>query len=127
MRRRIFSALAAAFLALGCSAALAQASSFPAKPARWIVPYPAGGGSDYMARSVSQAMQADTPQPITVDNRPGGNGSIAVADLMRAPRDGHTFINVDNGVMVFNPALYKALLLNHNQNWAIFGVDHTEN
>lgn len=109
MKRRVFSALAAAALALGSSAALAQACSFPTKPARWIVPYPAGGGSDYMARSVSQAMQADTPQPITVDNRPGGNGAIAVAELMRAPRDGHTFINVDNGVMVFNPALYKSL------------------
>ena len=46
MKRRVFSALAAAALALGSSAALAQAQSFPNKPARWLVPYPAGGGSD---------------------------------------------------------------------------------
>lgn len=108
MKRRVFFAGAVAAFAFG-SVIHADAQAFPIKPARWIVPYPAGGGSDYMARSVAIALQPTISQPITIENRTGGNGAIAVAELLRSPREGHTFINVDNGVMVFNPALYKSL------------------
>lgn len=86
-----------------------MAQSFPSKPIRWIVPYPAGGGSDFMARTVAQALSTELGQPVMVDNKPGGNGAVAVADIVRAPKDGHTLINVDNGILVFNPVLYKSL------------------
>jgi len=89
--------------------AMAQTGSFPSKPLRWVVPYPAGGGSDFMARVVAQPMAPDVKQSVLVDNKPGGNGAIAVADVLRAPADGYTLINVDNGILVFNPALYKNL------------------
>lgn len=82
---------------------------FPSKALRWIVPYPAGGGSDFMARVVGQPMSTAVGQSVMVDNKPGGNGAIAVADLLRSPVDGHTLINVDNGTLVFNPVLYRKL------------------
>ena len=95
--------------ALGLSPSLFAAVPFPNKPLRWIIPYPAGGGSDFMARVVGQPMSAAVKQGVVVDNKPGGNGSIAVADLLRSPADGHTLLNVDNGTLVFNPVLYNKL------------------
>ena len=91
------------------SPALFAQTPFPNKPLRWIVPYPAGGGSDFMARVVGLPMSQAVNQTVVVDNKPGGNGAIAVADLLRSPADGHTLINVDNGTLVFNPVLYKKL------------------
>ena len=79
------------------------------KSVRWVVPYPAGGGSDFMARTVAQGLQTSAGAGVVVDNKPGGNGAVAVADIKRASRENITWINVDNGVMVFNPALYSRL------------------
>lgn len=87
----------------------AHAADFPAKPLRWVVPYPAGGGSDFMARAVAQPLGLDLQQSVVIENKPGGNGAVAVADLLRAAPDGHTLLNVDNGTLVFNAALYKNL------------------
>ena len=88
--------------------ALAQ-SAFPNKSIRWVVPYPAGGGSDFMARTVAAQMGADLGQNILVDNKPGGNGAIAVQDILRGGADGYSVMNADNGHLVFNPVLYKNL------------------
>lgn len=92
-------------------AAVAQPSG---KSVRWLVPFPAGGGSDFIARSVASGVQV-AGEPIIIDNKPGGNGAVAIADLKRSPKDGHTWINVDNGIMVFNPFLYKRLGYNPNE------------
>ena len=102
----------------GFSPALFAAAPFPTKQLRWIVPYPAGGGSDFMARVVGLPMSQAINQSVVVDNKPGGNGAIAVADLLRNPADGHTLINVDNGTLVFNPALYKSLTYNPTRDFA---------
>lgn len=87
----------------------AMAQSYPAKPIRWLVPYAAGGGSDFLARTVGQALSTQTGQPVVVDNKPGGNTAIAAAETARLPADGYTVLSADNGTMVFNPALYKSL------------------
>lgn len=87
----------------------ASAQAFPSKPIRWVIPYPAGGGSDFMARAVAHVLPTELGQPVLVDNKPGGNGVVAVSDILRSPKDGHTLLNVDNGVLVFNPILYKSL------------------
>ncbi|WP_423458097.1 Bug family tripartite tricarboxylate transporter substrate binding protein [Ottowia sp. VDI28] len=88
--------------------ALAQ-SAYPTKPIRWVVPYPAGGGSDFMARTAAAQMTIELGQNILVDNKPGGNGAIAVQDILRGGPDGYAVMNADNGHMVFNPVLYKSL------------------
>lgn len=103
-------ALAAPLLALQAGPAGAQA--FPSKPVRWIVPYPAGGGSDFLARTIGQTMAAQTGQQVLIDNKPGGNTAIGASETARSPADGYTVLSADNGTMVFNPALYKSLTYN---------------
>jgi tripartite-type tricarboxylate transporter receptor subunit TctC len=91
------------------AAAGVSAQTFPAKPIRWLVPYAAGGGSDFLARTVAQTLSTQVGQPVLVDNKPGGNTALAAAETVRAPADGYTVLSADNGTLVFNPALYKSL------------------
>lgn len=112
MQKRLFTAsvLATSLLwATGApSVALAQ-EQFPARSVRWIVPYAAGGGSDFLARTIGQAWGGQVHQPIVVDNRPGGNTAIGASETARAPADGYTVLSADNGTLIFNPVLYKSL------------------
>ena len=50
---------------------LAQAQAYPSKPVRWVVPYPAGGGSDFLARTIGQTLSTQTGQPVLIENKPG--------------------------------------------------------
>ncbi|OZI49539.1 Bug family tripartite tricarboxylate transporter substrate binding protein [Bordetella genomosp. 4] len=101
--------------ALACSlltmtaAAPALADDYPSKPIRWIVPYAAGGGSDFLARTISQGLSPRLGQTIVVDNKPGGNTAIGASETARAAPDGYTMLSADNGTLVFNPALYAKL------------------
>lgn len=88
------------------------ADAYPSKPIRWIVPYPAGGGSDFLARTIGQGLSAKVGQPVVVDNKPGGNTAIGASETARAAADGYTVLSADNGTLVFNPALYKTLSYN---------------
>ena len=111
MHRRI----AACLLALPILAATfstAQAQTYPAKNVRWVVPYPAGGGSDFLARVIGQQLATQTGQTFIVDNKPGGNTAIGAVDVAHSPADGYTILSADNGTMVFNTALYSKLSYN---------------
>ena len=107
MKSLISAALLALPLALGASAASAQA--YPSKPIRWLVPYPAGGGADFLARTIGQQLSTQIGQPVVIENKPGGNTAIAASDVARAPADGYTMLSADNGTMTFNTALYSKL------------------
>ncbi|CAN7520590.1 tripartite tricarboxylate transporter substrate binding protein [Variovorax paradoxus] len=107
MKNRLVRCLAV--LSLAAVATSAGAQTFPAKPIRWLVPYAAGGGSDFLARTVAQTLSTQVGQPVLVDNKPGGNTALAAAETARAPADGYTVLSADNGTLVFNPALYKSL------------------
>nr|WP_253281313.1 tripartite tricarboxylate transporter substrate binding protein [Cupriavidus sp. HPC(L)] len=96
----------------------AAAHSFPSKPIRWIVPYAAGGGSDFLARTIGQQLSTHIGQPIVVENKPGANTAIAAAETARSPHDGYTVMSADNGTLVFNPALYKTLSYNPTRDLA---------
>lgn len=82
---------------------------FPGKSVRWIVPYPAGGGSDFLARTIGQMWSQQVHQSVVVDNKPGGNTAIGASETARAPADGYTVLSADNGTLTFNTALYKKL------------------
>ena len=84
-------------------------AAYPEKPVRWIVPYAAGGGSDFLARTISNALTGIMGQSVVVENKPGGNTAIAAADTARAQPDGYTVLSADNGTLVFNSALYSQL------------------
>lgn len=111
MNRRHAIRLAAA-LAVVAASTLAQAQSFPSKSIRWVVPYPAGGGSDFLARTIGQQLATQVGQSVVIDNKPGGNTAIAASEVARSAADGYTILSADNGTMVFNTALYAKLSYN---------------
>jgi tripartite-type tricarboxylate transporter receptor subunit TctC len=82
---------------------------YPVKPIRWIVAYPAGGGSDFLARNVAAAMAQTLHQPVVVENKPGAGGIIGTDVLAKSAPDGYTIATGDNGALIFNPSLYKKL------------------
>ncbi|GIZ53322.1 Bug family tripartite tricarboxylate transporter substrate binding protein [Noviherbaspirillum aridicola] len=112
--------IAACMLALPVLAASApaMAQSYPSRPIRWLVPYPPGGGSDFLARTVGQQLSEQVKQPVIIENKAGGNTAIAAAETARSPGDGYTILNADNGTMVFNTALYSKLVYNAEKDLA---------
>lgn len=86
------SSLFAASLVFGLYACPATAQTYPAKPVRMMVPFPAGGGSDTMGRIVGNKLSERLGQQIVVENRPGAAGSIGADIVARAPADGYTLL-----------------------------------
>ncbi len=83
-----------------------SAQTYPSSPIRIIVAYAAGGGTDSIARAIAHGLSVRLGQPITIDNKPGGGGSIGTAAGAAANADGYTFVLGSNGTMVLNPLLY---------------------
>jgi tripartite-type tricarboxylate transporter receptor subunit TctC len=81
-------------------------SDYPNRPIHVIVPYPAGGIVDIVARDVTEQVGRDTNQPIIVEARPGANANIGIADAARSAPDGYTWLVTGPAVLV-NPSLYK--------------------
>jgi tripartite-type tricarboxylate transporter receptor subunit TctC len=111
-----------AFAATTLAPQLAQAQAFPAKPVRWVVGYPAGGGTDFLARTAGAQLSQQLGQPVLVDNRPGAGAIIASENVARSPADGYTVFSADNGVLVYNPALYKKLPYDAEKDFAMIGM-----
>ena len=101
--------LALAALLPMLASAQTPASSWPSKPIKWIVAYPAGGGSDFLARQLAPALGRQLGQTLIIDNRPGAAGSIGTDMAAKSAADGYTLLTGDNGAMVFNSAMYKKL------------------
>jgi tripartite-type tricarboxylate transporter receptor subunit TctC len=117
----IATTLVAATLGL-TSHSFAQAPSYPTKPVRWVVGYPAGGGTDFLARTTGAQLSQLLGQPVVVDNRPGAGAIIASENVARSPGDGYTVFSADNGVLVYNPALYKKLPYDAEKDFALLGM-----
>ena len=79
-------------VAMGFVSAQAIAQSFPSKPLRMVVPYPPGGGTDVISRSLAQKMAEDLKQPVLTDNRGGGGQIIGSEIVAKATPDGHTIL-----------------------------------
>src|SRR5712671_4452232 len=89
------------------TASLAQ--TYPSKPVRIIVPYPAGGTSDILARTIGQRLSESFGQPVIVENKPGANGNVGADLVAKAPADGYTLLLADIGALVISPSVYPAL------------------
>jgi tripartite-type tricarboxylate transporter receptor subunit TctC len=100
----------AAALGLVCFAlAPSVAQNWPAKPIRMIVPFPAGGGTDFVARLVADRLSQRLNQPIYVENRGGANGAVGLQALKQSDPDGYTLAATSDTPMTVNPWLYKDL------------------
>jgi tripartite-type tricarboxylate transporter receptor subunit TctC len=104
---QIVRAAIAAFAALFACAGDAQV--YPAKPIRLIVPYPAGGGTDFFARTVGAQLSSQLGQQIVVENRPGAATIIGAEAVAKSPADGYTLLLGDTATFAVNPTLYKKL------------------
>jgi tripartite-type tricarboxylate transporter receptor subunit TctC len=107
MRRRKFLASGGA-LAAASIGTPAIAQQFPSRPVRVIVPYPAGGIVDSVARAVTDKLSQDWGQPVIVDARPGANSNIGTEAVARAPADGYTWL-ITGPAFMANPTLYGNL------------------
>jgi tripartite-type tricarboxylate transporter receptor subunit TctC len=106
MRRH---ALSAALLALAsvCAASPAAAQGdFPSRPLTFVVPYPPGGAADVFARQLAGELGKRLGQPVVVDNRPGANGNLGSASVVKGPADGYTLLLGTASTVAINPHLY---------------------
>ena len=101
---------------------MAQAPAFPRKPVKWIVGYPAGGGSDYLARAIAAQMSEQMGQQVFIENRAGAGAIIGAEAAANSPGDGYTVFTADNGVLIYNPALYKKLPYDPTRDFAAIGL-----
>ena len=97
----------AAAAALMLAAPALQAQAWPSKPIKIVVPFPAGGTSDVLARLFGQKMSETWGQPVVVDNKPGSSGNLGADLVAKSAPDGYTFALMDVGNLVISPALYK--------------------
>ncbi|MCX8003752.1 MAG: tripartite tricarboxylate transporter substrate binding protein [Burkholderiaceae bacterium] len=113
MRRQVLKQLAgAAALLLGTTlaASVATAQDFPKKqPIKLVVPYPAGGGTDVLARITAEYLQRRLGQTVIVENKAGGTGTIGAAYVANAPADGYTLLFAPASDFTVNPVVRKSL------------------
>ncbi|MBI2296612.1 MAG: tripartite tricarboxylate transporter substrate binding protein [Betaproteobacteria bacterium] len=93
----------------GAVVPVARAAEYPLRPIRVIVPFPAGGNADLLARIMAQKMSEAWKQTVVVDNRAGAAGIIGAEAVARAAPDGHTLLMGTTGTLTTNPAVYSKL------------------
>ncbi len=108
-RARFLQTLWAAALGSCLAAPSWAADAWPSKPIRLVVPYPPGGSSDIIARSIGQLISQELKQPVIIDNKPGANGNLGAELVARAQPDGYTWLLCDLGALAISPSIYTKL------------------
>ena len=108
-RARFLQTLWAAALGSCLAAPSWAADAWPNKPIRLVVPYPPGGSSDIIARSIGQLISQELKQPVIIDNKPGANGNLGAELVARAQPDGYTWLLCDLGALAISPSIYTKL------------------
>ena len=91
------------------SAANAQTPNWPAKPIRIVVPFPAGGGVDFLARTMQNRLAEGFGQPVVVENRAGAGGIVGAESVAKSPPDGYTLLMGNSATHAINPAIHAKL------------------
>ena len=119
---RALQALSITVLAIGAASASA---TYPAKPIRLVVPFPAGGGADFMARTLAQKLSGQLGQPVVLDHRGGAGGTIAAEAVAGAAPDGYTLLFGTMGTQAINPHLYARLRYDPLKDFAPVSLTHS--
>lgn len=105
---------------------VALAQTYPVKPVRLVVPFPAGSATDLAARVMGQQLGSALGQSFVVDNKPGAGGSIAAMEVIRAAPDGYTLLFSSNSAISSNVALLKKIPYDPNKDFsAVTGIGET--
>jgi tripartite-type tricarboxylate transporter receptor subunit TctC len=110
-------AMTAVFMALAPVTA-AHAQNYPIKPITLVMPYTAGGGTDFIARTITQRLERRLGQPIIFEYRPGAGSAIAAAYVARQPADGHTILYATSTTMAINVSVHKKLAYDPTKDFA---------
>ncbi|MBC7803026.1 MAG: tripartite tricarboxylate transporter substrate binding protein, partial [Candidatus Parcubacteria bacterium] len=114
--------LAAITIAAACAPAIAQ--NYPDKPIRLVVPFPPGGGADFMARALAQKLAPLLGQPVVLDHRTGAGGTIAAETVAAAAPDGYTLVFATLGTHAINPSLYSKIRYDPVKDFAPIALTH---
>jgi tripartite-type tricarboxylate transporter receptor subunit TctC len=110
IRRQIGLAIAAACLGTVLSPALVQAQTdYPSRPIRLVIPFPPGGGTDFVSRTVGTKLGEMTGWTIVLENRPGAGGNIAIESVAKSAPDGYTIVMGQSDNMMLGPFLYSTV------------------
>lgn len=113
----------AGLLALAaCALPLAAFAAYPDKPIEWVVPYPAGGGSDVVARTLAEAIGQQLGQTVVVNNKPGAATNIGADYVAKAKADGQVILTADTATLAINPFLYARLPYSAEKDFAPVGL-----
>jgi tripartite-type tricarboxylate transporter receptor subunit TctC len=82
---------------------------YPSRPVKLVLPQPAGGAVDLIARALADRLAEQMGQPFVVENMPGANGGLAGGNVARSPSDGYTLMLAVDSNLVINPSLYRTL------------------
>ena len=118
-RRHFLAAMTAS--AAAPFATLAQAQNWPDQAIRWVVPYPPGGGTDVLARTVAEAMRQGLAQTIVIENKPGASTNIGAQQVATAKADGYTIMSADNAVLAYNEHLFSKLPFSPEKDFTYVG------
>ena len=118
-RRHFLAAMTAA--AAAPISPLAHAQNWPDQAIRWVVPYPPGGGTDVLARTVAEAMRPSLGQTIVIENKPGASTNIGAQQVATARADGYTIMSADNAVLAYNEHLFSKLPFSPEKDFTYIG------
>src|SRR6516164_8734177 len=107
MTRRWIALAMASALMMGTAAAQERPDAFPSRSIKIVVPFPAGGPSDVLARMIGQKMSEDWGQPVVVENRPGANTVLGAQQVAKAAPDGYTLLMAIDSTLAMNQYLYR--------------------
>src|ERR1041385_635572 len=109
-------------LAVSLFASIALAQDYPTRTVTLVVPYPAGGGVDAMARIVADKLSGALGQQVVVDNRGGGSGLVGTRAVIKSPPDGYTLFLGHTGSISINPSLYASAGFDPRKDFAPIGL-----
>lgn len=109
LKRLLAAAIVAATLPAALPAGAADPAPYPSKPIKFVVPYPAGGPLDSVARAIGDKLKDSLGQPVVIENRPGAGGNLGADYVAKAPADGYTIVMGAVATHAINPTLFAKM------------------